>query len=518
MIIDAREFDLRAPQPADLCIVGAGPAGMALALELDGSALRVVVVEAGGDGYDAATQRLFDGHSRGDRFPPLRDTRLAALGGSSGVWAGHCRPLDTTDFDAPPGGTGWPFGRETLDPYYRRAHRFFGLPGFDYEAGPGVALPLPDGGLVTSILFHLDLGRIAARYRHRLEASRNIELVQHAPATRLALTACGEKVERLQVRTLTGREFDVVAQRYVLAAGGIENARLLLLSGRSPEQAPGNSHGLVGRYFADHPFVDPGFLEFRTRATRLDFYLPHRHGTATTAVRGALSLRPDRARAQGLANGALMFYPPYEAHVAFATEAVREFLEGVAKLRGKAVPGGAMPLLARALKTPLPVAVACARRVLVRNGASRRWRLRAMFETGFHYDNRVVLDDTVDALGRRRARVEWQLHDGDIDGMRRFVAILDDAFRRSGLGAIRRTFPDEPAAWRRAAIGGKHHMGTTRMHRDPAAGVVNSDCQVHGVANLFVAGSSVFPTSGFANPTLTLVALAIRLADHLRRS
>ena len=220
---------------------------------------------------------------------------------------------------------------------------------------------------------------------------------------------------------------------------------------------------------------------------------------------------------EGVQSSALLFYPPYEAHPAFATPEVKAFLEVMAKRSGKAVPGNASRYLAMALRAPHHVAVAILRKAIVGNRPRRRWRLRAMFETEPQFDNRVTLGTTLDQLGRLRARVEWRLSERDLWSMQRCMQLVDQAVRRAGLGQVALAFEDHPAAWRAAVTGGKHHMGTTRMHRDPARGVVDANARVHGLGNLHVAGSSVFPTCGFANPTLTIVALAIRLAEHISR-
>jgi choline dehydrogenase-like flavoprotein len=129
----------------------------------------------------------------------------------------------------------------------------------------------------------------------------------------------------------------------------------------------------------------------------------------------------------------------------------------------------------------------------------------------------VILSDERDRLGRRRVRIEWQLGEADVENMSRVIQLFDQAVRQAGVGHLERAFPDTPAAWRQALEGGKHHMGTTRMHAASRHGVVDENSRVHGTSNLYVTGSSVFPSGGYANPTLTIVALAARLGDHLRR-
>lgn len=531
MILDARQLapgrpaDSDAPLEYDICIVGAGPAGITIALELEQTGMRICILEAGGEKYDGESQALLGGSIHGERYPPLRDTRFSGLGGSTAVWAGWCRPLDAIDFEPreSPTSVGWPFRLDQLRSAYRRAHEFCGLGEFEYD--PGVwqgrrrqQILLPDDDDVTTRIFHARALRFGAAYRSRLAASNNINVVLHAPVARLHMDE-GGRAACADVRTLDGRRIPVSARHYILAAGGIENARLLLLSADSPERAPGNDRGLVGRYFTEHPFVNLGWLMLENRPRTLDFYFPEpvpspAYGEA--AVRGTFGLRRKTIERENLSNAAIFPHPRYEAHAAFDSPEVRSFLEAAAKLRHKAVPGGLRPYLMRAARGPHRIAVAAARKLLVSHGPAWKWRIRGMFEAVSHHANRVTLGPDRDALNRPLPRVTWRLTDKDISDMRRVARVFDRAFRRADLGRMELRFPDENDAWRSAVEGGKHHMGTTRMHVDPARGVVDENGRVHGTTNLFVAGSSIFPSTGYANPTLTIVALAIRLANHLK--
>ena len=525
MIVDARSLTAAGAAEADVCIIGAGAAGITVALELESAGRRVTLIEAGGFEFDAAAQRLMEGETAGDAYPPLRDTRLAGLGGTTEVYAGYLRALEAVDFDARPGSIGWPFGRDTLVPFYRRAHEVCGLPPFEDEETPGSApstreLLLAGDTEVRNVTFHVNPLGFGTRYRQRLEASRGIGLMLHAPVMRLVPSDAGDRVAHVEVRTLDGHAFPVRARHFVLAAGGIENARLLLLSGERPERAPGNSYDLVGRYFTEHPFIDPGWLVLAGAGLRLDRYFPQpaRGGDSRARVRCGWSLDRAVVDREGLQGGALLFYPRYEAHQAFATPAVKAFLELMAKRSGKAVPGNLGRYVARAVRAPHHVALAVLRKLLVGDRPARRWRLRAMFAAESRFENRVTLGSTFDQHGRPCARVEWRLGERDLWSMRRWMQLVDQAARRAGLGHVALAFEDDPSAWRAAVSGGKHHMGTTRMHRDAAQGVVDENARVHGIGNLFIAGSSVFPASGYANPTLTIVALAVRLAEHVRRA
>src|SRR6476620_3764549 len=291
MILGAQKGFGHEPPRYDLCIVGAGAAGITLALELEAPGRRVCLLEAGGSGYEAETQRLLEGEVVGQAYPPLRDTRVGALGGSTTVWAGWCRPLEALDFEprAWCEAGAWPFGLDELRPYYARAHEICGLAAVDYapERWAGVLGPeriLPRDPTFTNEIFHVQVQNFGQRYRERLARSKYIDLVLHAPVTRARLedAAC----TAVEIRTLDRHDLAIRADRFVLAAGGVENPRLLLLSAAEPAGVPGNASGLVGRDFADHAFVDPGTLVLREPES-LGFY----RARPVAPSRGASSVR-----------------------------------------------------------------------------------------------------------------------------------------------------------------------------------------------------------------------------------
>lgn len=526
MILDTKKGFGHAPARYDICIVGAGAAGISLALQFESTHFRVCLLDAGGRRYEKATQELFRGETGAGKYPELRDTRMGALGGSTNVWAGWCRPLEEHDFASRDGDStdGWPFGFGDLLPFYRRAHEICGLGKFEYDPARwegvlGKDQLLADDPGFTNSIFHVNGQRFGERFYDRLRHSKNIDLVLHAPVMRVTPKDGTEQGVRLEIRTLDRQEPAIDADYAVLAAGGIENARLLLLSAASPAEAPGNGYGLVGRFFTDHPYVDPGSLVMRGSRFSPNFYLPKAVASINggTSVRGVLSLRPAVLERERLLNAALFFYPRYESHRAFATAEVKAFLQVWAKFGKRAVPGNVAPYLARAARGPHWVALALLRKVAIGHGAAKRWRMRAVFESESRFENRVTLAPDTDRIGRRRPHLEWQLSERDVSSMRRVIQLFDHGVRRAGIGHLERAFPDDPAAWRQAVEAGKHHIGTTRMNADPRHGVVDENCKVHGTTNLFICGSSVFPSSGYANPTLTIVALAARLGDHLKR-
>ena len=524
MIIEASHVSLHPGPDCDVCIVGGGPAGISLAIELADSGLQICILESGGLTHEATTQDLLNGEVFGSDYPELHETRLAALGGSTGVWAGWCRPLDAIDFEARDWvpGSGWPFALSDLMPFYRRAHELCGLGSSDYDAGvwvrrtDSVPLPLPPEQFSTTI-FQISPVSFGTQYRGLLDRKANIRTVLHATALRLFAAPTADRIERARVSTLDNKQFDVTARIFVLAAGAIENARLLLLSGDCPEISIGNGRGLVGRYFMEHGFINAGSYFCSDAAQSMAFHFPTRVQLDghEVVVRSGFSVSPTIARGQRLLNAAIFFHPSYESHDVFDSPEISALLEIRDKLRGRAVPGGYLKRVVRVLHSPGKLAIAVHRRAFVRARPQRRWRTRALFECAPHSDNRVSLCPERDRLNRPRVRVRWQLGELDLYSVRQTHALLDNALRGAGLGRFESRLVTD-LSWQRATEAAKHHLGTTRMHGEPAYGVVDADCKVHGVPNLYIAGGSVFPTGGFANPTLTIVALAARLAEHIR--
>jgi choline dehydrogenase-like flavoprotein len=525
MLVDARRADIREPVRCDVCVVGGGPAGISLALELASAARHVCLLESGGLRHDRRAQALLAGDAVGCAYPELAETRCARLGGATNVWAGWCRPLDAMDFerrDWVPD-SGWPISRDELLPFYRRAQELCGLGNFEYDARAWVAragvagLPLRGHDFEPAI-FHARALNFGIEYRAALERNPDLAVLLHASALKLESSGGGDRVARVRAGTLSGRRFDVEARHFVLAAGGIENARLLLLSGATPGGSIGNDHGLVGRYFMEHGFVNAGSFEASDPRRSMAFHFPFAADPARHAwtVRSVLALGAEAQRTRRLQNGAIFFHPAYEAHDAFDSAEVQAMLELGNQLRGRAVPGRLGRRAATAIRSPRKLLAAAWRRISTRPGPQRRWRTRALFECAPDRNNRVTLSDDRDAFGRPLARLEWRPGERDIESARAMHALFDASLRDAGLGRFVARFPPDAAAWREGVEAGKHHLGSTRMHGDPRQGVVDADARVHGTANLYVAGSSVFPAGGYANPTLTLLALALRLAGHLR--
>jgi choline dehydrogenase-like flavoprotein len=527
MLIDARSLASSERLDTDLCIVGSGPAGITVARAFDGTGVRVCVLESGGVTLESAAQVLNAGESVGYSYHFLHQARTRAFGGSSVRWPLRtsggdegwiARPLDPIDFEVRPEipYSGWPFARAELEPYYVQAQEAAGLGRYAYDVEswetPGLSrLPLNTDDVETRIL-HRGSTNFTEHLR-QMKASHNICLLIHATVVEIVVDERGERVERLRVVQRPGAEFGVCARLFVLAAGGIENPRLLLLSvGRQPVGI-GNSHDLVGRFFMERLSARAALLQptSPTFGDRLGLYISHLSGA--DRVHGALGITGATMRREGLLNAIFWLNrkPP-----AFTAEGVRSLITLVRALRRQPRPEGLLGH-ARNVIADLDdiVRAVLHQRHLIRSH-DVAFTLGVQAEQAPNPASRVTLAESTDRFGLRLARLDWRLSDMDRQSIRHSEELLDRHLRAAGLGRLRRMLGDEhpPVLF----IGNHHHMGTTRMHADPRYGVVDPASRVHDLANLYIAGSSVFPTAGSSNPTLTIVALSLRLADELRRA
>ena len=470
----------------DLCIIGAGAAGITIARALRGSGLKVCLLEGGGMTPSEASQSLYRGHMK-VRYRGLADvkylsqSRVRYFGGSTNHWTGWCRPLDAADFsvhDHIPR-SGWPLRRADLSAHYRQACALCEIPPFaaDLQRWQGTARPpLPLQERVQTALFHFSAPtRFGQVYRQDVLDDPDTALILNATAVAIEAEPSRRHVTAVQVRSLDGQRVVVRPRGVVLAAGGIENPRLLLLS------ALGNAHDQVGRCFMEHPHqLQAGWVAFGGQSEQaLHLY---RHPAADPVVagrsRGVLVLSEAVRRAERLQGACVRLYSFGGWEGAALDEAVGALASTGGRQRARAV------LMAVGEQRPNP-------------------------------DSRVTLSPTRrDALGLPRPELSWRLTDEDADSLRRTLAIVAAELGASRIGRGRIVVPSE-SPWKQM-VGGYHHMGTTRMSESPQSGVVDARCRVHGIDNLWIAGSSVFPTVGYANPTLTIVALALRLAAHLR--
>ena len=535
MLVDARTLSPGTTIEADLCILGAGPAGITIARAFLGTDVRVVLLEGGGTQFTRSLrslptilrehlfeeQSLARGENVGHPYYPLRMTRVRSFGGTSNALLAHglrACPLDAIDFEAREGRAhgGSPFGRAHLDPFYARAQIACGLGPYRYNVGdweePGATPRLAvDGRRLATVMFQYGPVDHFRSYVHELAAAPNTRLLLHAVAVNVATDARPAAVSSVEAATLAGNRFMVRAGAYVLALGGIDNARLLLASSRSHAAGVGNDHDLVGRYFMEHPHLHAGFFRPSDRALPGRLSLYDRREVDGVAVQAMIQLNDDVMRRERLLNAVVELRPMDRLRTTPAVQSSRDLWRSLQRgpwtwsLAGHAL---------TALRGLPDVARLASRRLGGRHPQPDMMKLDVMAEQAPDPDSRVTLSTKRDRLGMPLARLDWRISEADRHSIRRTLELVDEELRRAGLGRVESMFGDERPPTN--IYGGWHHMGTTRMHVDPALGVVDENCRVHGIDNLFIAGSSVFPTGSAANPTLTIVALALRLADHLK--
>lgn len=518
MLIDLQQYDGDAEVSTDVCIIGAGAAGITLALEMDGTASDVCVLESGPLQYDVETQALAQGENIGLPYYDLVAARLRFLGGTTNHWAGICRPLEPFDFearDAVPN-SGWPITRSNLEDAYRRAHEYCLLGEFNYDADHWASeevplLPLEDGPFRTSIKLERAV-RFGTEYRNRLEASRNVRVFLSANVTQIEATENAAAIRMVHARTLRGKAFRVSARVIVLATGGVESARLLLASNGVQPNGLGNDNDLVGRYFMEHLMVPAIGMQLAGGHPPLGLYTGFsREGIGVT---GYFSLSPETLRREEMLNVcASVDMGNVEQRIAKSLEGINSAVQIWNSLKEGRLPPSFGQHLGTLISDMNRVLIYTYERAFQPSAGAASFMLE--LEQAPNPSSRVLLGDEVDALGMRRVQLDWRLTDLERHTVQRFGELLALEAGRLGLGRVQLQAPGEDGWWA-GQRGAWHHMGTTRMHSDPTKGVVDADCRVHGIENLYIAGSSVFTTSGFANPTLTIVALAIRLADHLK--
>ncbi|HUR60455.1 MAG TPA: GMC family oxidoreductase [Opitutaceae bacterium] len=504
MHIDARTLDPGTLIEGDLCIIGAGAAGITIALEYVSSGKKVILLEGGGLNVEAQMQALYHGESLDRPYYPLRSATLHYFGGTTGHWSGYCSPFDPIDFekrDWVPH-SGWPITRKDLDPFYARANKILELGPYEYDAAywegldPDVRrLPL-DGKVFFPKMWQFSPPtRMGNVYRDAILKAPNVHLHTYAKVVEIVPNEGLTAIEGLRTKTIEGREHRVRAKQYVLACGSIHNARLLLASNSRATAGVGNAHDLVGRYFMEHFEIIGAQVAFEKAQPFKLYTIP---STGKARARAELALMGEAQRQNKILNGTASFRPgPITGKEQSRFASFSDDAEANVKQRQamKNTPGAG----------PVPEHVI--------------YQMFTRQEQAPNPESRIVLSDEKDEIGMPRANLRWKFTGLDKRSVRVFYELLGKELGRAGLGRVQLMewlLDGDDDKWPNILSGGWHHMGTARMHDDPKQGVVDANCKVHGLANLHVAGASVYTTGGAVNPTLTLVALSLRLADHLK--
>lgn len=514
-------------EETDVCIIGAGVAGQTVAKRLAALGVSVVLTESGSRKFDNKVQSLAGGAVLGEQYYDLQDSRLRLFGGTTAIWGGRCVALDRIDFEKRDwvDHSGWPVSYDELDPYVDEAFRELDL--LRPRSWNDISHPRPpfDPEHIDAAIWSFD---------HRGERFTSTRSFRHPRitlwlnATMVSMRASdGGEVTSAEFTAFSGAKLTVKARRYVLAAGGIENPRLLLACCPDRPAGLGNDNDLVGRFFMEHP---------------------HGRGGAITPAENS---QAGWSRLFDIANRTI-FHKGRRYAAAFRpsekAQRERRVLNTAVSLVTCRAPGASMPAtmaMINGLKHNLPATKLLrstyrrGKELWVRYRPDRRSSsaAKSLMKTGGRIGlyaiiraeqapnpaSRVRLTDEKDALGVPRAGLDWRFSEIDGRSALETMTLLDQELRRTGAGSA------DPSPWLKEGktlwefdplvsfhpIGGYHHMGTTRMAETPDEGVTDGNCRVFGVNNLYIAGSSLFPTAGWANPTVSIMALATRLADHL---
>jgi len=497
--------DLPDIMQTDVCIIGGGVAGQSLAIKLSEYKVKTLILESGEEDFHKDVQSLAAGENIGEDYYPLITARLRLFGGTAAIWGGRCAELDPIDFEARDflPHSGWPFNKDELDPYYDEAFASLGLerpgegrlwkklgrnqPEFDSEK------------LDTDLwVFDEDGERFTNLSRKALD---NADILLGATVTQIDVEDGGE-IAAVMATALNGRTLRVKARHYVVAAGAIESARILKAAVPKRPNGLGNDKDILGRFFMEHP-----------------------HARGGEIIRYAAYMRPAPAlqRSEGILNTSISFAPRRRAGEAMEvhnrlTHELKHNLPSSKFWRTlyKRVKG----LAIKGLERTDPKSSMLAMKL---QGKKTGVFAVVRAEQAPNPDSRITLSGERDALGMRRAQLDWRLLDIDRKSVKVLMDTLAAEYKRLGWGEVvpSKWLYDENITWRTDSlisahpIGGYHHMGGLRMSASDETGVVDANCKLFESPNLYIAGSGVFPTGGWANPTVTIMALALRLGDHL---
>lgn len=525
-IEDFRELSLeQLPRDVDVCLVGSGPAAWALSSELCGSGLRVVVLEAGGAECDPAADAPTLTEDVG---ATLFNGRRRTLGGTPEVelWGNRCIAFDDMDYEARSWVpfSGWPFGREEIAPYLDQASKYLGAGPYLPDGPvppPSIRLPAVDPSRLSHVWWSFGRGELGGTIKYsklfRQIHDPDLRIIINATVTHLNLNESCKRIDSVEVSDPQGRRGTINARTVVLCAGGIENPRILLYSNRVLAKGVGNEHDLVGRFLMDHPRdenMTVTIAPHHAGALRRLFG-PYRYNDGHGARRfvGGLALSPELQRRDELLHCAA--WPIEEWAPDDPIEAIKRL-----KARSSARWQDVLRDIGHVVCQPQHILLALHYRVMLDQPARRKVK-----KVGFYIsseqrpdpNSRVTLSQRLDRHGLPIARTDWRISDHERVSQATLARFIGDEFQRLGLPKAELIRWARDSLYEEAALSdGCHPTGATRIANNPREGVVDAECQVHGVAGLFVAGSSVFPTSGHANPTLMIVAMAVRLAQQLR--
>ena len=514
MIRDLETTQPKAVAPYDLCIVGSGAAGILLALELLPTGKRILMLEGGGNDLEDRSQDPYRSEVVGLTHRGIHTGRFRAKGGTTTKWGGQILEFDARDFevrDAVPE-SGWPFPKSELTPFYPRSLEGVGLGNVtrdDAAVWREIGLEQPRfEGFEPYFSRWLPDPLMARVHRKALEESPNLDLWLHATVVEILFD--GERAKAVRARTLTGVEATFEATNFVFALGAIESSRFFLQP--RAEGLPWNRSGLLGKHYQDH--IDVNAADVTPKNPKRFHQLFDNVFSRGFKYHPKIRLAPSIQKEKGTLNVAATMY--------FVSDVDEELarLKVTAKniLRGHLRDVTASDLAHTLRNLPLLL------RQVYRYGVQHRAynpptatiKLRVHCEQQPDSPSTITLSDEKDALGLYRTRLDWQITDTELATIRTCVLEAQRALADVALVTPDPKLLSGEPSFRLQCDDSNHHMGGMRMAVSPDEGVVDPNLRLHGTSNVYVCSSAVFPTSSFSNPTHTLLALAARLAAHLK--
>jgi choline dehydrogenase-like flavoprotein len=508
MHLDARTLPDHTHIEGDICIVGTGPAGLSIALDWNNTPYKVILLEGGGFDYDDQIQDLYAGKTTGQKYYPLKSTRLHYFGGTSNHWSGYCAPMDPLDFekrDYIPH-SGWPIRKTDLDPWYAKAQPILDLGPYEYNTAywqqqdPALRSLLPENPAVCNKVWQFSPPtRLNKKYADTIKTSRNIHLYTYSNLVDITANEHVSAISQLTVTNFTGKRHTVKAKYFILACSTIQNARLLLSNNKQAPRGLGNDNDLVGRFFMEHMQIKSAWLYLPT-PDPLKLYSIE---PGVTKMRCELAITAEMQQKHKILSGTASLSP-----------------FGIAKNSRSSIETWNNDDPRKSLENFRAINGAARKKATLTPAGSNIYMLSTRIEQAPNPNSRITLDSDKDPLGMPRSILHWELTPFEKHSVRKLYELIGQQVGAAGVARLQlMEHLEDPNdnSWPDFTSGGWHHMGTTRMSDDPHTGVVDANCKMHGIANLFIAGASCFVTAAAPNPTLTIVALSLRLSDHLKK-
>ncbi len=509
MHIDARQIDNQSLIEGDICIIGAGAAGISIALQWKDTPYKVILLEGGGFDYDDRVQELYRGKTIGHPYYPNRASRLHYFGGSTMHWGGMCSVFDDIDFEKRDWveNSGWPIKRKDIADYYPQAHNILDLGPYEWDVkywqqqnDNFVPLPLDEKAIWSKMWHFSPPTRFGTKYREDIVNAANIHLYTYANVVDITANENVSAIQQVTVKNYAGKQHTVKAKLFVLACCSIQNSRILQACNKQAPKGLGNDNDIVGRYFMEHVEIKSGEL-WLNHNDPLKLY----EFVQGTKVRAELAISAEKQKELQVLNATVSLMP---------LELSRKSLPAVTVYKEEDPRKG--------MDTLIKYSTLDKRNFLQRMFAKSMFQSYGMFTRAEQLPNpesRVVLSEEKDELGMPRADLKWTLSPIDKKTVYTINKLIGQQVGIAGIGRVRlkdwladdniKELPDYTS-------GGWHHLGTTRMSDNPKTGVVDANCKIHGIGNFYVAGASCYTTGGAVNPTLTCVAISLRLSDHLK--